>query len=40
MLDPVVSGPVKAEAYLEIMERNLAVLQKAYPRQDAAGRTE
>lgn len=35
MLDPVVSGPVKADAYLEIMERNLVVLQKAFARQDA-----
>ena len=28
-LDPAVSGPMKAEAYVEIMERNLAELRKA-----------
>lgn len=31
-LDPVVTGPMKADAYLEIMERNLAQLQKALKR--------
>jgi zinc transport system substrate-binding protein len=31
-LDPGVTGPMKADAYLEIMERNLAELQKALKR--------